>query len=382
MAEDDSAYRNLQRHLDGQVLRFAPHKSGADIRILKSIFTPEEARVATRLTHRFETPEEIHDRASDLVDSREELQQLLDSAVQKGGLGYTEREGKGYYKNLPLIIGIFEACIHRLTPELLKDLREMSANSPLSFGLSFMSTEPSQFRTIPIEHSITPEHHVAEYDELRKLIEDTEGPIVVLECVCRKAKSIEGAPCKKTSREEVCLTFENAAQMWLKKGYGRQITRDDAMEIARQNQQEGLVLNTSNSRKIEFICGCCDCCCGLVHDIAKMPRPGHFFQHNYYSQIDSSLCTACRACVEACPMSALEIKAKRKTAAVDLHRCIGCGVCVPRCKFGAISMKRKETDAVPPETEDDLYDTIMANRRGTLASVARFVGKMFKDPRN
>jgi hypothetical protein len=45
-------------------------------------------------------------------------------------------------------------------------------------------------------------------------------------------------------------------------------------------------------------------------------------------------------------------------------------------------MKRKETDAVPPETEDDLYDTIMANRRGTLASVARFVGKMFKDPRN
>lgn len=381
MTEGESVYRVLQRHLDGQTLRFPALKSGADIRLLKYIFTPDEAGVATRLSHRFESLEDIYRRAQDLTDSPEELEGLLDAAVQKGGIGYTERGGNAYYRNIPLIIGIYEACIHRLTPDLLKDIREMSKESRLSFGLSFVSTEVPQFRTIPVEYSITPEHHIAQYDELRNLIEETEGPIVVLECICRKASRIEGAPCKKTSREEICLTFENAAKMCLKKGIGRAIGREEALETARQNQEEGLVLNTSNARKIEFICGCCDCCCGLIHDMAKMPRPAHFFQHNYYSEIEPSLCTACGACVGRCPMNAPEINARKKTAVVDLHRCIGCGVCVPRCKPGAISLIKKDKESVPPETDDDLYDTIMANRKGTLASAARVIKTLLKDPR-
>ena len=376
----ETVYRDLQRHLDGQVLRFPTLKSGADIRMLKGIFTPDEARAATRLTYRFESLPEIHERARDIAGSPEDLGRLLEAAVQKGGIGYTEKNGKAYYRNIPLVVGIFEACIHRLTPEFLADFRDFEKSAKLSFGLSFAGTSVPQFRTIPVEYSITPEHHVAAYDELRTLIAETGGPIVVVECICRKARGLEGDPCKKTMRQEVCLGLENTAKMCIKKGIGREIDRDEALRIARQNEDEGLVLNTSNAKKPEFICGCCRCCCGFIRDMAKLPRPAHFFQYNFYAVLDPDLCTGCGICVERCSMNALEVNVGKSVSVIDPHRCIGCGACVPSCPSGAISMKKKEKETVPPETDEELYDILMAHRKGTLRSAVSVLGKLFKAP--
>ena len=51
--------------------------------------------------------------------------------------------------------------------------------------------------------------------------------------------------------------------------------------------------------------------------------------------IDSELCTACEACVDACPAEAITCEEK---AVVDKSLCTDCGACVDECPVEAISM--------------------------------------------
>ena len=50
MNNGEELYVRLQKHLDRQAVGFPATKSGVEIRILKHIFTPEEARIATCLS--------------------------------------------------------------------------------------------------------------------------------------------------------------------------------------------------------------------------------------------------------------------------------------------------------------------------------------------
>ena len=49
--ESLDVYRALQEHLDKAPVGFPATESGIEIRILKQLFTPEEARITTKLSH-------------------------------------------------------------------------------------------------------------------------------------------------------------------------------------------------------------------------------------------------------------------------------------------------------------------------------------------
>ncbi|MFX1258181.1 MAG: hypothetical protein ACFFAN_10000 [Promethearchaeota archaeon] len=86
MIED--VYRELQQHLDNLQVRAPATESGVEIHILKHIFTPEEAKIATLLKFHwndFESLESIHERVKDKLGlSLEELDNSLDNMVQAG----------------------------------------------------------------------------------------------------------------------------------------------------------------------------------------------------------------------------------------------------------------------------------------------------------
>lgn len=54
-------------------------------------------------------------------------------------------------------------------------------------------------------------------------------------------------------------------------------------------------------------------------------------------KVDASKCTACQACVPACPVEA--IKMGEKYALVDADKCIDCGACVGECPNQAITQE-------------------------------------------
>ncbi len=71
-------------------------------------------------------------------------------------------------------------------------------------------------------------------------------------------------------------------------------------------------------------------------------------------------------------------------ASVDLKRCIGCGLCVPTCPERAIGLTYKDNETVPPKTQEDFYDTILADkstfagkiRNASLKALLRVVSRL------
>jgi ferredoxin len=349
--EEGDVYRELQKHLDQMPVGFPATKSGVELRILKFIFTPEEAKIATKLSWEYEPLETIYSRFDKSEISIKELKKKLDDMVKKGGVHYRKVGGEKYYSNPFLLVGMYEFQIKRGTKEFLEDVKKYMRES---WGMEFLTTGRHQFRIVPIEQSITPESHVETYDNLRKTIESMDGPFIVFECICRKTADLMGQPCKVTDLRENCIALDkDACEIFRDQGWGRSVSKEELLEIVRKNEEAGLVLEPGNAIRPHFICSCCGDCCGILSGLKMLPRPVDFFHTNYYAQVDPELCQGCETCIERCQMGALKIVEGVST--VDLGRCLGCGNCVATCPSEAITLKKKEELHVPPETIDELH---------------------------
>ncbi|MCA1787494.1 MAG: 4Fe-4S binding protein [Desulfobacteraceae bacterium] len=355
---------------------FPATKSGAEIKILQHIFSPDEAELATCLTYQFEPVEIIFERAKHLVDSPAKLAEQLDRIQKKGGIESRIEADKRLYCTAPLVVGMYEYQVNRLTPDFLKASDQYFSDK--SFGIAFLSTKLPQMRTIPIEKSIQAGTAVSTFDAAVSLLEKAEGPFVILECICRKKRSLNGKLCKITDRKETCLAVDNMASMAMNADIGREITRVEAVSILEQNQKDGLVLQPSNTQKAEIICSCCGCCCGMLSIHKALPKPVDFWASNFHAIINNDVCNGCGVCETRCQVGAVTVSQKFGYAVVDLNRCIGCGVCVPTCNTGAISLQKKPTETRPPETRDELYSIIMAHKKRRFGKM-KLVGKLVAD---
>ena len=300
---EDQPYKKLQQHLDRQPVGFPPSADGADIRLLKHVFSPKEAVIATCLSHKPQPVEIIFERAIHMVPSMDALKKHLSTMVKKGGIECYQKNNRKLYANVPLVVGIYELQVNRLTPEFIRDFKAYTSEK--RFGISFLGTGRSQMRTIPVNKSITPDLPAAAYDQILCLLEQAEPPFVVLPCICRKKKALQGMPCKQTRREETCLAMGSIAQTLIQMELGRQITKAQVMEIISRNQEEGLVLQPSNTRKIEFLCSCCGCCCSMLSLHKKLPLPLDFWETGFRAKLSTDACAGCGQCADKCPVQAL-----------------------------------------------------------------------------
>jgi Pyruvate/2-oxoacid:ferredoxin oxidoreductase delta subunit len=373
---DNQIYIKLQQHLDSQAVGFPATRSGAELKILEHIFTPEEAEIACCLDYKFERLETIFSRANHLVDSTDELKRHLDSIQKKGGVESKIKNGQVHYCNAPLVVGMYEFQLNRLTPNFIKDFGEYTSDK--KFGLEFLSTKLPQMRTIPMAKSIHPRHNVSTYDEVTSLLQKAEKPFAIHECICRKKKFLQGHTCEVTDRQETCLSMGNMARMALKSETGREISREEAIAFIELNQKEGLVLQPTNSEIVEFICSCCGCCCGMLGIHQDLPKPLEFWATNFYAAVDREACESCGLCVKRCQVNAVGIPKKKQPAVVNRDRCLGCGVCVPSCPTGAITLVKKPAEVKPPKTREELHEIMAAGRKGRLGKL-KLTGKLVVD---
>ena len=359
MDTEDKVYRNLQIHLDEQTLGFPKTESGSDVRLLKTLFQPEQAEMAMLLTYKYEPLEQIQEHGKKVGKSAEEIERVLDGTAKRGVIGYREKDGVKQYRNIPLIVGMGEAGMHNPTPEFDAAFHEYAEDG--LFFRDFINTAVPQMRTIPIDKSIKVEHHVGSYDEIRNIIKTTEGPIAIFECVCRKNAERRGEPCKQTSREETCMAFNDWAKNSIS-GNGREISKEEALEIISKNEEDNLVLQPSNARGPDFICSCCGCCCGILRLHKALPRPVDIWATNFFAEVNSDLCTGCGTCEDSCQTGAMKLDVEDGISVVDLNRCLGCGICVASCPEEAIALQRREKEVIPPQTGEDMVEVIMSHK--------------------
>ena len=356
-------YRELQKHLDNMPVAFPESDSGLDIKLLKHLFTSEEAKIALELSALPEPLERIHKRLKKTGISIEDLEKILDTLTEKGSIlggKFFERKGpKKHYSKAQLAIGMYELQAGRLTKELEKDFQDYMNEK---YHKVFHSKKTSQMRTIPINKAVNIERYVDSYDNARDIVHNTNRPMAVIECVCRFGKDLLEQPCKHSETRETCLVFEDIASFAVSIGGGRLVTKDEMLQILDSAEDAGFVLQPENNRNPNFICCCCGCCCNVLTSLKKYPKPAEFYHSNFYSWINSDKCDACLTCIDICPMDA--ISADEEYAAVDLDRCIGCGVCVSKCPTNAVELKKKEGKYVPPKDSDAMYKKILMERIG------------------
>lgn len=362
MDREEQVYRDLQKYLDRMPVSYPATESGVEIRILKHLFTPEEAEIALQLSMLPEPVERIHKRLKKSGMSIEELQKNLDQMVYKGSIYETREGNKKFYSTLPIAIGMYEFQVERLTPDFAKDFLQYLDEK---LGNEVGNIKIPLLRTIPVGKSLpVPEkYQVSNYDKVRYLVENAKGKIAVANCVCRQTKDLAGEKCTRTDLRETCvITSPHEADYYVNVGIGRYITKEEALGILEKAQEAGLVLQPVNAKHPEAICCCCGDCCGILTSVKKLPRPADCYSSNFYAEVDPELCSGCQTCVDYCQMEAAVMS--NGTAAINLDRCIGCGNCVVACESNAIQLKKKDVEQPLPKDMNDMYTKILSKKVG------------------
>lgn len=313
--------------------------------ILSLLFTPEEATVAARMSFKPKSPARIAQSAG--MDENAAVL-LLESMAGKGVIFSKNKDGQKHYGLLPLIPGLFEFPFMKGGGSPMHERLALlwEAYHAQSLGASFAGNPTPMMRVVAVEKSVTPEHQVHPYDEVRRLIENA-GYIALTQCACR----VSVAKCDKP--KEVCLIFEGMGEFLVERGFARHISREEGLRVLDQAEEAGLVHTSNNSAdRAGVLCNCCPCCCTILRARTQLNHPHAFEPSRFAAVVKTEDCVECGLCAdERCPMQAVEIR--EDAAVVCEEKCIGCGLCVSTCPSGAMGLtERKQAPAIPATTQD------------------------------
>jgi ferredoxin len=353
---DEGIYKKLAQHLDNLPGGFPPTKTGVELRILRRLFTPEEAELAVHLSLIAEAPPVIAHRAKLSV---EEAAWRLEEMARKGLIFRIESEKRPTrYRALQYVIGIWEFHVNDLDVELIRDMNEYI---PSLFNVHVWKKAP-QLRAIPVGRSISTELKVLPYEKVEALVQ-AQKKFVVAPCICRREHKMVGKGCDKP--KETCLVFGIAADYYVRNGLGRIIDKQETLEILKKADEAGLVLQPSNAKEIVNICCCCGCCCQVLKNLKRYPKPASYFSSAFVATTNPDTCQGCGVCVDRCQMEALHLEDEK--AVLDADRCIGCGLCVSTCPTKTLSLVRKPEPEQPKVPKNMVEASIkLARERGKL----------------
>ena len=337
------SFQKLAEHLDAMPQGFPKTASGVELKILKKVFTEEEAELAAQMKLMPESPEQVAER---LGRDPKGMAALLEKMTSKGQImGRGPRENR-IYTAFPFLVGIHEFQLAWMDKEYA-ELFEHYLEEALAEQLGKMA--PAQVRVYPIEQAIPVELTILPFEKVTNMIEKAQA-WAVSDCICRKEMKLLDKGCNKTMNN--CIAFSDDPNGFdIEYRGARKATKEEVLDLLKKAEEEGLVHNAWNIQANHmFVCNCCTCCCAVLRAV-KMAKSPHFLaKSNYVARIDPGTCIACGLCAdERCPMGAIDSMGDYNE--VNPERCIGCGVCVVTCPSGALSLQRKAEDQIdlPPD---------------------------------
>ncbi|MBU2551445.1 MAG: 4Fe-4S binding protein [Proteobacteria bacterium] len=216
-------------------------------------------------------------------------------------------------------------------PDVTRFLAELMPRSPM--------------RVVPVGVTVQADSHILAQEDVNEVIKNAKR-LAVTKCPCRMTSK----NCDHTV--EACLQVNRGADYAINRGTGRELTKEEALDLLRQTEKEGLVHCTVNHKSIDsVICNCCPCCCSFLEVAIKygnnVVEPSRF-----QARVDEDLCSGCEICLERCPFGAIEMKSKNgrdeMVSTILADKCLGCGVCRVTCPEEAISLVEiRDPDYVP-----------------------------------
>ncbi len=283
-----------------------------EYKILEPIVSEEMAEVGLCLELR------IHKNAAEVAalcgKSEEESEKLLWDLAVAGACFVNEIDGVNEYWIELWVPGHMEMIVNhkeniKKYPELGRAFDEYGKlKGPIAAGNIPVGAGP--MRVIPIEQSINGETRTASYEEVSKYL--NENTIFsVSDCACRTSREVMDEGCGHL-KEDICIQLGHAADYYIRTGRGREISREEAIEIIKKAEENGLmhsIPNTDGPGKTHAICNCCGCGCFAMR-LASMCTNPDMVRSNYVSEVDTEKCVGCGECVENCPTNSLKLGQK------------------------------------------------------------------------
>ncbi len=344
-----SVYEDLAEALNRLPNGFPRTASGVEIRILKKMFSIEEAALASRMGRHKETSDAL---AARIRRPSADLEPKLQTMASKGLLWASEEGGQRLFRLAPFIVGIYEHS--DLDHELAHLVEEYLSNGGAE---GIMRPQPAIHRVVPAQKAVKSEW-ILPYDDVKAILVRSKS-FTLNECICREQQKLVGKECKFPMR--TCLSFSDEEKPSKKSS----ITKEEALSFLDWSEDLGLVHTVSNVMKgVGYVCNCCGCCCGIMRGITDWGIEHSVASANYFAEVDKSQCTGCGTCEDRCQVHA--ISHTDGISVVDRGRCIGCGLCVTGCPSGAAKLARKpDSETVPPPLDFETWEKDRLRVRGT-----------------
>ncbi|MBU2551546.1 MAG: 4Fe-4S dicluster domain-containing protein [Proteobacteria bacterium] len=196
-------------------------------------------------------------------------------------------------------------------------------------------------RVIPVGVQVEAKAQVLAFEDVEAIINNARE-LAVTPCTCR----VRAHKCDHML--EACIQIDNAASYAVTRGTGRALTKEEAVDLIRQIEEDGLIHTVFNMKSSgHVICNCCSCCCMnfpvLIKYGLQVCDPSRF-----RVSIDPDLCTGCETCIDRCFFGVIEM-ADDLAQVAHPDKCLGCGVCQVTCPSGAISMVEVRSQDYIPE---------------------------------
>ena len=274
--------------------------------------TDEEADVAASLGLR--KPRKLDYVAKKCGKSEEETKKILDRLGYLGVIKiYTENNETLYFMQIfaPGTLEMMVGCTENVKehPEIAKAFEAYTRGLMETMG-TMLPYGQSMMRVIPIESAIASDTKAIPYDKISYYL-DKYDIYSVSPCSCRRSRRLLGEGCGHLE-DEMCVQLGSGAEYFIKTGKARQITRQEAEEIFRKAEENGLMHqmpNLEGAGESAAICNCCGCSCFAIR-ISNMFNCPDAERSNYHAEINQDNCVACGQCVENCPVNAIKLGQK------------------------------------------------------------------------
>ena len=165
---------------------------------------------------------------------------------------------------------------------------------------------------IPVEKAIEAENTSIDLEHISHWLDKYDGKYAASPCSCRRSRMTFDEGCADDP-EGWCVAVGDMADYVVETGKGgRYITREEALDIFRQGEENGFVhqiTNIDGKDKIFAICNCNVNVCYALRTSQLFNTP-NLSRSAYVARVEKADCVACGKCVESCPAGAVKLGRK------------------------------------------------------------------------